>query len=167
MQVHPDKNPAPNSEEAFKRISAAYACLSDPEKKRTYDLSGSDDSNLFSTDSGRGQGGFGQQYYSYSFGGADFNPDDFIRAFFGGGFGPESFTRQRSSRRRPRRPQQSQNQEQSQPQNKGLVYLIQIIPLILLFFSFFGNLFVSVIVFLQDSLLFSEKKQRTQYFTKN
>lgn len=30
LKVHPDKNSAPDADEAFKRINAAMACLSDP-----------------------------------------------------------------------------------------------------------------------------------------
>ena len=42
LKVHPDKNNAPNAEEAFKRISWAMSCLSDPKKRRKYDLGGDD-----------------------------------------------------------------------------------------------------------------------------
>lgn len=40
LQYHPDKNPGdPHAEEFFKRVNAAYAILSDPERKAQYDLS--------------------------------------------------------------------------------------------------------------------------------
>ena len=36
LRVHPDKNSAPDADEAFKKINAAMACLSDPVKRRQY-----------------------------------------------------------------------------------------------------------------------------------
>ena len=40
LQFHPDRNKDPNAEETFKNISKAYHVLSDPKKKRKYDLLG-------------------------------------------------------------------------------------------------------------------------------
>jgi len=36
LKVHPDKNSAPEADEAFKKVNAAMACLSDPQKRRQY-----------------------------------------------------------------------------------------------------------------------------------
>lgn len=65
-QYHPDVNSDPGAQERFKEISAAYEILSDPEKRRTFDLGG----DPF------GRGGFGQ--------GAGFSFTDIMDAFFGG-----------------------------------------------------------------------------------
>ena len=43
LKFHPDKNKAPNSTEAFKKISQAFACLSNPEKKKIYDEHGTEE----------------------------------------------------------------------------------------------------------------------------
>ncbi|PWA35790.1 hypothetical protein CTI12_AA606190 [Artemisia annua] len=36
LKVHPDKNKAPGSEEAFKKVSKAFKCLSDEESRKKY-----------------------------------------------------------------------------------------------------------------------------------
>ncbi|KAL8263677.1 hypothetical protein R6Q59_021807 [Mikania micrantha] len=40
LKVHPDKNKAPGSEEAFKKVSKAFKCLSDDNSRRQYDQTG-------------------------------------------------------------------------------------------------------------------------------
>jgi curved DNA-binding protein CbpA len=35
--VHPDKNSAPGSTEAFKKVNAAFSCLADTNSRRIYD----------------------------------------------------------------------------------------------------------------------------------
>lgn len=48
MQYHPDRNSAPEAEGKFKEANEAYAVLSDPEKRKQYDMFGAE--------------GFGQRY---------------------------------------------------------------------------------------------------------
>ena len=81
-QLHPDVNPDPETQERFKEVSAAYEVLSDPEKRRMFDLGG----DPF------GRAGAGQ--------GAGFSFTDIMDAFFGGqagggqpGRGPRPRTR--------------------------------------------------------------------------
>jgi molecular chaperone DnaJ len=67
-QLHPDVNPDPAAGEQFKTVSQAYDVLTDPDKRRAYDMGG--------TPFGNGAGaGFGQGF-SFS---------DIMDAFFGGG----------------------------------------------------------------------------------
>eukprot|EP00026_Physarum_polycephalum_P010761 Phypoly_transcript_10940.p1 GENE.Phypoly_transcript_10940~~Phypoly_transcript_10940.p1 ORF type:complete len:389 (+),score=71.30 Phypoly_transcript_10940:66-1232(+) len=42
LLMHPDKNSAPGSEDAFKAVSKAFACLSDPQARKHYDVHGPD-----------------------------------------------------------------------------------------------------------------------------
>jgi len=39
-QYHPDKNPSPDANDKFSKINNAYEVLSDPEKRKKYDLYG-------------------------------------------------------------------------------------------------------------------------------
>jgi molecular chaperone DnaJ len=86
-QLHPDVNPDPATQEQFKEVSAAYEVLSDPEKRRMYDLGG----DPFSR-SGAGQG-------------AGFSFTDIMDAFFGGAGGAGGAAQGRGPRPRARRGQ--------------------------------------------------------------
>lgn len=77
LKCHPDKNTAPNSDEAFKALGLAYATLSDPQKRSLYDKYGDEDPDSRGDASRSGFGGM-------HFNGQEINPNDIFNMFFGG-----------------------------------------------------------------------------------
>jgi DnaJ family protein B protein 12 len=89
LKLHPDKNPAPKAEEAFKAVSKAFSCLSDPDKRAYYDRTGFESSTAAAAaqaggprggGGGYGGGGFGPGGMYYS---DDFDPEEIFNMFFG------------------------------------------------------------------------------------
>jgi len=78
LKCHPDKNTAPNSDEAFKALGLAYATLSDPQKRSVYDKYGDEDPD---SRGGGGRSGYGGMHFN----GQEINPNDIFNMFFGGG----------------------------------------------------------------------------------
>ncbi|KAL6088583.1 hypothetical protein STEG23_001817 [Scotinomys teguina] len=83
LKFHPDKNHAPGATDAFKKIGNAYAVLSNPEKRKQYDLTGSEEQSCNHQNNGRFNFHRGCE--------ADITPEDLFNIFFGGGF-PSVYT---------------------------------------------------------------------------
>nr|XP_043630618.1 chaperone protein dnaJ 49 [Erigeron canadensis] len=81
LKVHPDKNKAPGSEEAFKKVSMAFKCLSDEGSRRQYDQTGMVEGDEYSQQYNvrRRRRRTGQSMYYEE----DFDADEIFRAFFG------------------------------------------------------------------------------------
>lgn len=82
LKVHPDKNKAPGSEEAFKKVSKAFKCLSDVESRKQYDQTGLVDDFEYNQQHNvrRRRRRTGHDFFD-----DDFDPDEIFRAFFGQG----------------------------------------------------------------------------------
>ncbi|CAG9789911.1 unnamed protein product [Diatraea saccharalis] len=129
LQLHPDKNHAPGSAEAFKAIGNAAAILTDPEKRKQYDLRGEEVTHTHQ-----------QQYYARGFE-SDLTAEELFNMFFGAtgqyyafpGGGPTVYTRRRRTEPEPREA------------HAGLVQLLPVLVLVLL--SMMSGFFISEPVF--------------------
>ncbi|GJT41962.1 chaperone protein DnaJ 49-like protein [Tanacetum coccineum] len=86
LKVHPDKNKAPGSEEAFKKVSKAFKCLSDAESRKKYNVMGSEEPMSYMPPARRrgSQNGF---FYE-----GDVDAEEVFRNFFFGGMNPRATT---------------------------------------------------------------------------
>lgn len=99
LKYHPDQNKGDKSAEAkFKEISEAYAVLSDPEKKKNYDMFGAEtfQSRFSQEDIFRGFD-FGSLFREFGFGGGGKGANPFSQFFGGmGGSGHHNYQRRGS-----------------------------------------------------------------------
>jgi curved DNA-binding protein CbpA len=79
IKFHPDKNKSKSAEEAFKKVNQAFSVLSNKEKRKHYDMFGTDGENINMN------------------GGMEFDPFDVFNMFFGG---MEGFSTNNQSGRR-------------------------------------------------------------------
>ncbi|GMH40729.1 hypothetical protein BSKO_08633 [Bryopsis sp. KO-2023] len=133
LKLHPDKNSAPGAEEAFKGVSRAFSCLSDPEKRANYDRYGFEDR-------AQAAAAQGPQYYA-----DEIDPQEIFNMFFGGGFpmhgnGRVYRTHFGNARRRQYHPQEQNRDTHRNQTPGGIGGLLQFIPvLFLLAFTFLGS----------------------------
>ncbi|XVF62577.1 hypothetical protein PTKIN_Ptkin09bG0019600 [Pterospermum kingtungense] len=80
LKVHPDKNKAPGSEEAFKKVCKAFKCLSDDDSRRQYDQVGLVDEFEYNQRHNVRQR---RKRYGHDLFDDDFDPDEIFRSIFG------------------------------------------------------------------------------------
>ncbi|XP_058646210.1 dnaJ homolog subfamily B member 14 isoform X2 [Onychostoma macrolepis] len=137
LKFHPDKNHAPGATEAFKKIGNAYAVLSNPDKKRQYDVSGGEDPN---SPSNNAHGGFDFHRGFES----DITPEDLFNMFFGGGF-PSSNTHEFTNGRTYSHHMDETRRERAEERGDGgFSMFIQLMPIVVLILvSILSQLLVS------------------------
>lgn len=157
LQFHPDKNNVPGADEAFKSVSRAFSCLSDPEKRKQYNAFGSGSD-------GNSRSGFAQQFNrGFSGGSPEVSPEELFNMFFGGvnpsmsfsfgggvpmffqsfnGHGEQMFQGNQFSRNIRHQRRRREESEKAVPSWMGLA--VQLLPLILvvilLAISHLGNI---------------------------
>lgn len=139
LKFHPDKNLAPGATDAFKKIGNAYAVLSNPEKRKQYDLTGSEEQACTKPSNGR---------FSFHRGcEADITPEDLFNIFFGGGFpsgSVHSFSNGRAGYSNQHQHRHSGHEREEERGDGGFSVFIQLMPIIVLILvSLLSHLMVS------------------------
>ncbi|XP_060941810.1 dnaJ homolog subfamily B member 14 [Limanda limanda] len=125
LKYHPDKNHAPGATEAFKKIGNAYAVLSNPDKRRQYDVTGGEEPSP----PGHSHGAGFDFHRGFE---ADITPEDLFNMFFGGGF-PSSSTHTFTNGRTTFSQQTDARQERTEERGDGgFSMFIQLMPIVVL-----------------------------------
>ncbi|XP_068660330.1 chaperone protein dnaJ 49-like [Aristolochia californica] len=125
LKVHPDKNKAPGSEEAFKMVSKAFKCLSEEGSRRQYDQTG-----LVEEFECNQQHNFRRRRRPQSdFFDENFDPDEIFRSFFFGGSQPDVFHRAHVFRTRGMETQQREDVQGG----FNVLALLQLLPILIFF----------------------------------
>ncbi len=159
MRVHPDRNKAPEAEEAFKVVTAAHDTLSDPKRRRMYDMTGADDEASLAAQQharqsaayarARGGGGgmpHGFQGFQYGMHGGGFEddfvtPDMLFSMLFGGRprqrgparRGPSMAGQQQQQQQQFHRQQQQRAGAAREGEGVNFMQFLHFVPLVLLF----------------------------------
>ncbi|XP_006133850.3 dnaJ homolog subfamily B member 14 [Pelodiscus sinensis] len=139
LKFHPDKNHAPGATDAFKKIGNAYAVLSNPEKRKQYDLTGSEEQACNHPGNGRFNFHRGCE--------ADITPEDLFNMFFGGAFpsgSVHSFSNGRGGYSHANQHRHSGHEREEERGDGGFSMFIQLMPIIVLILvSLLSQLMVS------------------------
>ncbi|XP_049300933.1 dnaJ homolog subfamily B member 14-like [Anopheles funestus] len=141
LQLHPDKNKAPGAMEAFKSLGNAVETLTDPQKRKAYDLYRTTGGGSSGTRTRTPNGGFtyGQNGFNFQ---SDFdtgmNPNDLFNMFFGSGFPQQQQQHQQHHYYRTRTGRASQYDDRNVSQPSlifGLILCFIVISLLSTFFA--------------------------------
>ncbi|KAJ1528884.1 hypothetical protein ONE63_007253 [Megalurothrips usitatus] len=151
LLIHPDKNQAPGAQEAFKVIGNAVAILTDPEKRKQYDLYGSAEERV-SHHHNQGH----EHNYTRGFE-ADLTAEELFNLFFGGGLPNQNVYVRRQGRWQ--RTPDHHNHQRGEPSNYGVA--MQMLPILLLILlSMMSGFFISDPIYsLQPSSKFSIQRK--------
>ncbi|EFN84225.1 dnaJ homolog subfamily B member 12 isoform X2 [Harpegnathos saltator] len=140
LQLHPDKNKAPGAAEAFKAIGNAVAILTDPEKRKQYDMYGPEEERMQNVQTQRQ----GHTHYNYTRGfEADITAEELFNMFFGVGFPQQEFYMRRPGGRWMRQ-QDAQAQHAHSQQANGYTTFLQMLPvLLLILLTMMSSFFIS------------------------
>ncbi|KXZ45407.1 hypothetical protein GPECTOR_55g313 [Gonium pectorale] len=161
LKLHPDKNKAFKSDEAFKAVSRAFNCLSDADKRAYYDRTGYESSAAAAAAAAQqrsASAGAGPSYYYTT--ADEIDPEEIFNMFFGGAFGGASpfhaqFVRSRHHNQRRHHSHQRHGGDgggagggggataaaaADQQQRAAMLGLLQLMPvLLILVFTFFQS----------------------------
>lgn len=136
LEVHPDKNKAPGSAEAFKALGNACAVLTDAEKRKQYDLYGSEEERVSSHHRHHAEN------YTRGFE-SEATAEEIFNMFFGGGFPSTTNMYVRRDGRWQRRTTHHSHREPQQQQN-GYTAFLQMLPILLaIILSMMSSFFIS------------------------
>lgn len=161
LKYHPDKNSAPSAEAAFKAISAAFTCLSDPAKREIYDQTGTDGDQPYA---GGGGGGGNPMAHMHQV-----DPEEIYRMFFqsfgaqpgfAASFGPGGFRRHTFHHGGGREaPHEGRANRQQVPLFQQIIQFLPVILLLFMSFSSYSNTY--------SAPAFSLQRQGTYQTIKN
>ncbi|XP_025830031.1 dnaJ homolog subfamily B member 14 [Agrilus planipennis] len=139
LQLHPDKNKYPGSAEAFKAIGNAVAVLTDPEKRKQYDMFGTDEERLSRHQHRTASYGYSRGFES------DATPEELFNMFFGGGFGgPNVYVRRNGRWHRQTSASENHHSHRDMQQTSGYTAFLQMLPIILaIILSMASSFFIS------------------------
>lgn len=140
LQLHPDKNKAPGAAEAFKAIGNAVAILIDVEKRKQYDIYGSEEDRMQNVHSRQSH-----THYNYTRGfETDITAEELFNMFFGVNFAQQEFYMRRPGGRWSSGVRQQDAQHSHSQQTNGYTTFFQMLPvLLLILLTMMSSFFIS------------------------